>query len=531
MSSRVRRKLSPRSYLVVLLVAALAEGGLACGASELLLLGEFEPPPDGATVEGSGLDVRSSETDSNPDTDLRRAEGGSDSFVSPPADARSNVDGEFGRPDGGTVAADGPEASDGSAEAGADSNDAAYGPEASDASDADDSNEGDANDGGDANEGDTNDGGDANEGDANDGGDSNEGDADDGGEANDGGDAGLVCDYSPYTAAFSATPGTWPPWDGGAPKVFLSSAEVYELALDDTNVYWSQGGGVVDCPVSGCPGHLPLLLSDRSNYKYTIEDIAVGASTVFFFGPQSLQVPLEILSCGSGGCFDSPSTLWASPGASDGGNGVQSDLSPFLVTDTSNVYFTDGASLYACPVGTSCPSPFVLLSGSIDPLGPLAVSGGDLYYVDSSPSAMLLRAIPITGGTPRVVCESSALAGAASLVVAGGYAYFTSYCRACSNQCYPSSAPIFQCPADGSSPTPAVFVTDVDPTALAADGSSLYWTNWPDGASTVATCALGAYCADPRLVGSVQDYVSINLAVNASAVFWAGQETLYWAAK
>ena len=49
----------------------------------------------------------------------------------------------------------------------------------------------------------------------------------------------------------------------------------------------------------------------------------------------------------------------------------------------------------------------------------------DSYYVDDGPYTQSIRAVLTGGGMPRVVCESPLFMSVNTLVVSGGYAYFT----------------------------------------------------------------------------------------------------------
>jgi hypothetical protein len=313
-----------------------------------------------------------------------------------------------------------------------------------------------------------------------------------------------------------------PPWSGSLTPVTVASGyEPLALAVDNTTVYWQNSGGtVLDCPASGCPGNIPTLLAFNGSEGYfgpISEAIAAGSSSAIY-----LTSSRALDSCASGGCGNAPTTYFAGPpdeidgGGFDGGGNVFSEL----ITDSSNVYFTDSFSLYSCPIGSTCASANVLLTVPAGSLNALAVAGGELYYVDDGPYTQSIRAIPIGGGKVRVVCESSILSQVNALVVSGGYAYFTANF---------DSASIYECPAAGSGATPTVFATDVYPDGLAADGTSVYWTNNVSSGS-IGTCAIAATCGGSNTVASNQDYPGA-IAVNSSAVFWTTETAIYSATK
>jgi hypothetical protein len=319
-------------------------------------------------------------------------------------------------------------------------------------------------------------------------------------------------------------PDAGPPWDGGAPVTIAAGEEQPEsLALDDVHVYWQNSGGtVLDCPLSGCPNNVPTLLAFNGEGEdyYGLQAIAAGASTAFFITSSA-----SIDSCASGGCSLAPATYFADPGAGefdggiffDGGGGSVNDV----VNDSSNLYFTDSNSIYSCPIESTCPSAKSLVTTDIGGIGVLAVSATEVFYVDESGNInQRIRAVPIAGGATRVVCKSSNfLYGVNSMVVAGGYVYFTT-----SND----SSSIYQCLASGGG-TPTIFAIDEAPYGLATDGASLYWTN-NSSRGLIGTCPIGASCIGSRTIASDQKYPQA-IAVNSIAVYWTTQTGIYSATK
>jgi hypothetical protein len=338
-------------------------------------------------------------------------------------------------------------------------------------------------------------------------------------------EAGFDSDF-PFDGEFDSgpPPDAGPPWDGGAPVTIAAGEQQPEsLALDDVHVYWQNSGGtVLDCPLSGCPNNVPTLLAfngEGENY-YGLQAIAAGASTVFFITSSA-----SIDSCGSGGCSLAPATYFADPGSDqfdggfffDGGGGSVNNV----VNDSSNLYFTDSNSIYSCPIESTCPAAKNLITTDVGGIGVLAVSATEVFYIDESGNLnQRIRAVPIAGGATRVVCKSSNfLYGVNSLVVAGGYVYFTT-----SND----SSSIYQCLATGGG-TPTIFAIDEAPYGLATDGASLYWTN-NSSKGLIGTCPIGASCIGSRTIASGQKYPQA-IAVNSTAVYWTTQTGIYSAAK
>jgi hypothetical protein len=235
-----------------------------------------------------------------------------------------------------------------------------------------------------------------------------------------------------------------------------------------------------------------------------LESLTVGDSTAFFLDSSG-----NIDSCSGSGCGLSPTIYEA---VSDGG------FYQSLVSDSTNTYFTDGQSLYSCPLGATCSTPVTLatVTGS-ERIGALALSPTEVFYVRTGYTNYIL-AIPIGGGKTREVTKAGPLA----MVVTNDYVYNTD----------PDSIFLSYCLADGgSSGGDLVFAVGLLPYGLATDGTNLYWTNYV-ASGTVATCAVGGEdtCLSPGIVASDQGQ-PLAIAVNAAAVYWTTATAIYTAPK
>jgi hypothetical protein len=303
-----------------------------------------------------------------------------------------------------------------------------------------------------------------------------------------------------------------PPWDGGNPIVIATGEEPVNLALDNNYVYWENGNGsAVDCPLAGCPSNTPtiLTLSDTGNDGY--QTLASALGSAFF-----IDGSYGISSCAGGGCDNSPSVFVA---GEEGDSGVSTFFFEYLVVDSSNVYMTDGTSIYQCPFGGLCDSPLTIATSSGASLGPLGSTSGEVYFADDGTFTSAIRAVPIGGGSQRRVCTSTLLQSVVAMVVTPAYVYFTTYDD-------PSS--IYQC-ASGGGTEPSVYASDDNPYSLATDGTNLYWTNDIPGGNVV-TCPLGATCESPHSVATNQNYPNA-IAVNATSVYWTTNSNVYMAGK
>jgi hypothetical protein len=310
---------------------------------------------------------------------------------------------------------------------------------------------------------------------------------------------------------FDGPQDTGPPWDGGTPVVVASEEQPANLALDDTYVYWeNNGGSAVDCPLAGCPGNTPTLLSVGDvGFEY-YQTLAVGGGLAYF-----IDINENIVDCSGGGCSNTPTT-YSSSTEDDASFGFGYEQ---LVTDSANVYFTDESNIYQCPLASSCSSPATIVTSTNAYLGPLSVSPTEVFYADDGSSTQFIRAVPIGGGKSRRVCTSSLIEAVQTMVWTPSYVYFTTGDD-------PTS--IYQCASAGGT-SPTVYVSDDYPYGLAADGANLYWTN-AISPGNVATCPLGFTCSGSKTIATNQD-TPLAIAVNATDVYWTTTNDVYRATK
>jgi hypothetical protein len=240
------------------------------------------------------------------------------------------------------------------------------------------------------------------------------------------------------------------------------------------------------------------------------QTLATGVGLAYF-----IDVNGNIVDCSGGACGNSPTTY---TGTSDEDSGFFDGIEQ-LITDGSNVYWTDSVSVYQCPLGATCGSPLELITSSNADIGPLAVSSTEVYYADAGEFTQSIRAVAIGGGPARHVCVSGLLQDVATMVWTPEYVYFTTG---------EDPTAIYQCASGGGS-SPTVYFSDSSPYGLAADGTNLYWTNDVDPGN-VATCALGATCGASRTIASNQND-PLAIAVNATSVYWTTANAVYRATK
>jgi len=322
-----------------------------------------------------------------------------------------------------------------------------------------------------------------------------------------------------------------PTWSGQAASVLSTADQAIAVAVDSSHVYWQNpGGAIYGCPLGGCSGGNGTLLSSLIGPSSApLTSLSASGGVAIFLTQTGFAISTVP--------FSSPgvtSTTYTEPNTS-AGTGVSA-----LTTDGSRIYFmstitVDGGfdqALDSCPIQGPCASPRAILTSNVDyfsmnsyaSLGRFAIADGEAYFVElPSTGANALRAVPLTGGASRTVCGSGAtstLTAVESLVVAGGYAYFTTG---------ENPGSIYQCATTGVS-APKLYIHDYAPYALATDGENLYWTNYVGTTGTVATCALGAKCTSPFTVASSQDS-PFAIAATASAVYWSTTTSIMTASR
>lgn len=157
------------------------------------------------------------------------------------------------------------------------------------------------------------------------------------------------------------------------------------LAVDGTNVYWTNTGGSGDvekCPLSSCTNGGTVLASGLSSPNAVLS--AGGHAYWTNFGSSTLQ------RCAVGGCNETATTVATMTPASSGFGR--------LAADDTTLFFTDGGNgkVHACPL-TGCPGgPAVLATAQPNPWG-IAVDDTRVYWVNDNVGTGSVESCPKTG--------------------------------------------------------------------------------------------------------------------------------------
>jgi hypothetical protein len=222
----------------------------------------------------------------------------------------------------------------------------------------------------------------------------------------------------------------------------------WTLAIDETDVYGSDGSNVVTCPKGGCSGAPRIVASGASNMGIAVDATNVywTATTVIESAPKSGGAATTLASANYAYeiAVDSGYVYWTDQGANGpqgsgiwrvaktGGNAVQvanpsamgSNGPMGIAVDSTNVYFTT-ADGKIWQVAKSGGTPLLLASdGGNEPWG-IAVDDNAVYYVSTPPGANVskVESVPIGGGC--VTTLASGLSFAVAVAVDSTGVYFT----------------------------------------------------------------------------------------------------------
>ena len=314
-----------------------------------------------------------------------------------------------------------------------------------------------------------------------------------------------ACSASPPDAGCSDDQGRALPCPVAVtPFVWASS-----IAVDGTNVYWaSEYGSVQSCPVDGCNGPPLTLAQPGDSSPLAVAQgfpgpalvIATDGASVFWTTDQftttgGLLTEGAVEQCLVSGCGGLPTPMGQRQGTNE------ATLGGSIVVDSANVYWTDQGllgsgserAIMKCSL-QGCTEPTVLahqaesepdgLSGLEDYLfsyvGPLTVDGVNAYWFHDG--SLLACAVGGCHDQPTVLVigqEATAIATDGTNVywVAGE-----------------ADGAVFSCPVTGCAGGPSELAShQAWPMAIATDGVDVYWvdqsTLGADGHGRVLRCA------------------------------------------
>jgi hypothetical protein len=237
------------------------------------------------------------------------------------------------------------------------------------------------------------------------------------------------------------------------------------FAVDSNVANPYYGGGIVACPVAGCPPNPPITVTDISSYALTTDGTTVYYADVYTDG--NFNDFYEIHSADTN--LQSRKTL--NQKLTD-----TSDVGYMDIDANGNLYWGTATGLYTCPA-SNCASPTPLLGALQLEVDHVRVTTDRVYFSSAPLSGVQsVQWVPLAGGTPTQV--TSNVTWPFAIVLDGAYVYFTDV--GTTNN--PQDGRVIRCPRDGCGASDADRVVlsngssgGNNPRALTQDATYLYW--------------------------------------------------------
>lgn len=249
------------------------------------------------------------------------------------------------------------------------------------------------------------------------------------------------------------------------------------FATNGTDVYWNNGtlsppnapAGLAKCSVSGCP------LGSEVAGAGPAWQIALDGKNVYWTTHSA-----EVLTCPLSGCGSSPTALWSA------------DLAPAasgIAVDASDVYWsTANGEVMKCALSGCNNTPTVLVgaTAALAATNQIALDDANVYVVDANPAGQG-RVV----GCAKAGCGSNpaelaiGLNAPRALVTDGVNVYWIERgANSVDGQSVSGAGSVRRCAVGGCNNPPTTIASGLTaPTAIAVDGSNVYWAEWGTGAA------------------------------------------------
>jgi len=281
------------------------------------------------------------------------------------------------------------------------------------------------------------------------------------------------------------------------------------LAVDATNVYFTDGHAVKECTIGGC-GDAPTTL--WSSTYFFIQGIAAAIGNVYFTAGTQY-----IASCGASGCNDTPTNLLTT---------LNTQFSGFAADDQS-VYW-NGAGIHACALGGCNETPFTYASPP-NAYG-LGVDDEVIAWSEQSTTIVVCPKPGCSGG-PLTLAQSDWVG---PIAIGAGIVYWIDQGQPNGGHKVPitqrTNGAVLACAATGCGGKPTVVASYplwLGSGAIAADATGVYWS-LEDVSGTfgeIVGCASGGCNGAPTVYATTKSNQQWNLptpglAIDATNVYW-----------
>ena len=320
-----------------------------------------------------------------------------------------------------------------------------------------------------------------------------------------GGDSGGASD-APSDAGFCFT-GTSPAPGETLVALACSQTSPMGVAIHNGVVYWTDyqaGGTVMSVPAAG---GAPTTLATNQDWPYAI---AVDDSNVYWTNYDDQYAP--------GGGSGTSGTVMKVPLTGGTPVALATGLSgpTAIAIDASNVYFANsvGGTLKSVPIAGGSVTTLATLQ---TPYG-IAVESGVVYWTNytgttgpNGNSYASVMSVAATGGTPKTLTTSTDAVGAYGIAVNAATIFFTAQNNT------GTATQVESIPLAGSTSPTILASAQQQATAIAVDGTNVYWTdNDPNTGSVSSIPQTGG---TPLVLATKSD-TALGIAVDPSGLYY-----------
>ena len=208
-----------------------------------------------------------------------------------------------------------------------------------------------------------------------------------------------------------------------------------------------------------------------------------------------------------------------------GGSATQLAASPVggsvtgLAANAERVVWTEGCSLVSLPVNSVTSKMYAYPNGC--PLGPMAVDDINIYWIDRASLDVLATPLAGDGTDTRILVKgASATDGLVMAPTALATDGTNVYWADSGNFLVAKSGFVAEAPVNGGSTATVLAADQDDPTGITAANGTIYWTNRGDSGATGAVLSLEpSTSASPTIVADNQ-IGAIEVQVSGTSLFW-----------